>query len=173
MTGPTWPTGGRSPREEAERLVAAALAAASVAARSTAGFATGSAECCVCPVCKALAAMRDPTPEFAERLASGVGDLAAGLTSVLKAFGTAERPAASYPTPPEQRHADFEGAEDDVTVDPWQAATRAPYPPQTSPGAAAGQPPTPAPKPVAKKAVRQTVRHPGADDGAEVGASGA
>ena len=78
----------RDPREEAERLVATALAALSVAANSTAGFATGSAECCVCPVCKAIAAARDPDPEFAERLASGVGDLAVGLAGVLRAFGT-------------------------------------------------------------------------------------
>jgi hypothetical protein len=79
--------GGRDPREEAERLVATALAALSVAANGTAGFATGSAECCVCPVCKAIAAARDPDPEFAERLATGVGDLAVGLAGVLRAFG--------------------------------------------------------------------------------------
>ncbi|MEV0568780.1 hypothetical protein [Dactylosporangium sp. NPDC050588] len=78
----------RDPREEAERLVATALAALSVAANSTAGFATGSAECCVCPVCKAIAAARDPDPEFAERLASGVGDLAVGLAGVLRTFGS-------------------------------------------------------------------------------------
>ena len=80
----------RDPREEAERLVAAGLAALSMAAQSTAGFATGSAECCVCPVCKAIAAARDPDPQFAERLATGVGDLAAGLASVLRAFGTGD-----------------------------------------------------------------------------------
>lgn len=79
----------RDPREEAERLVAAALAAVSVAARGTTGFATGSAECCVCPLCKAIAAMRDPDPTFAERLASGAGDLATGLAGVLRAFGGA------------------------------------------------------------------------------------
>jgi hypothetical protein len=78
----------RDPREEAERLVAAGLAALSMAAQSTAGFATGSAECCVCPVCKAIAAARDPDPQFAERLATGVGDLASGVASVLRAFGT-------------------------------------------------------------------------------------
>jgi hypothetical protein len=80
----------RDPREEAERLVATALAALQVAAGSTAGFATGSAECCVCPVCKAIAAARDPDPAFAERLATGAGDLAVGLAGVLRAFGTRE-----------------------------------------------------------------------------------
>ena len=79
----------RDPREEAERLVAAALAAVSMAARSTAGFATGSAECCVCPLCKAIAAARDPDPEFAERLATGAGDVAAGVASFLRSFAKA------------------------------------------------------------------------------------
>ncbi|GAA2328187.1 hypothetical protein GCM10010170_004520 [Dactylosporangium salmoneum] len=77
----------RDPREEAERLVAAALAAMSMAARSTAGFATGSAECCVCPLCKAIAAARDPDPQVAERLATGAGDIAEGVASFLRSFG--------------------------------------------------------------------------------------
>ncbi|GIH18699.1 hypothetical protein [Rugosimonospora africana] len=96
-----------SAREEAERLVAAALAAASVAARgiarnasplagvagtaerllagNTGGHvATGSAECCVCPLCRAIAAVRDPSPELALKLASGASDLASGLSGVLR-----------------------------------------------------------------------------------------
>jgi hypothetical protein len=77
-----------TPRDEAERLVAAALAAASLAAKSTSGFATGSPECCVCPLCKAIAAAREPDPAFAERLASGVSDLANAVAGVLRAFGT-------------------------------------------------------------------------------------
>jgi hypothetical protein len=131
-------------REEAERLVAAALAAAQFASRtarrnygpnqrsardsgndmfedlaglanmaskflgaSGAGFGTapgqapekhhrianGSDECCICPICRAIAAVRDPSPEFAERLASGASDLAAGVTSILRAFGEATRRA--------------------------------------------------------------------------------
>lgn len=55
-----------------------------------AGFATGSPECCVCPVCRGIAALRDPSPEFAERLATGAGDLAAGVASLLRAFAPAE-----------------------------------------------------------------------------------
>ncbi|NES29571.1 hypothetical protein GCE86_17035 [Micromonospora terminaliae] len=54
------------------------------------GFATGSPECCVCPVCRGIAALRDPSPEFAERLATGAGDLAAGVASLLRAFAPAE-----------------------------------------------------------------------------------
>jgi hypothetical protein len=126
----------RDPREEAERLVATALAALSVAANSTAGFATGSAECCVCPVCKAIAAARDPDPEFAERLATGVGDLAVGLAGVLRAFGTQEAPregpaggSTRTPEPPEPE-------------DVWQHATTE----------------TPmSPKPMAKKAVKPKI----------------
>jgi hypothetical protein len=50
-------------------------------------FATGSADCCVCPVCRLIAALRNPSPEFAERLASAAGDLAVGLAGLLRALG--------------------------------------------------------------------------------------
>src|SRR3954447_7001124 len=87
-------------RDEAERLVAAAIAAVSLAARGLggvaggkhAGFATGSPECCVCPVCRVISAMRDPHPELAERLASGAGDLAAAVTGVMRSVSRATRP---------------------------------------------------------------------------------
>ncbi|MER7475193.1 hypothetical protein ABT351_31505, partial [Micromonospora sp. NPDC000018] len=112
-----------SAREEAERLVATLLAGARLATsgsgtgpwgplggivsgvlgHSTApggstggsggGFATGGPECCVCPVCRGIAALRDPSPEFAERLATGAGDLAAGVASLLRAFAPPEPPA--------------------------------------------------------------------------------
>jgi hypothetical protein len=128
----------RDPRQEAERLVATALAALSVAANSTAGFATGSAECCVCPVCKAIAAARDPDPDFAERLASGVGDLAVGLAGVLRAFGTRESAAGaagSTRTPETPEPAEGE--------DVWQHATTTETPMS--------------PKPMAKKAVKPKI----------------
>jgi hypothetical protein len=108
----------RDPREEAERLVATALAAVSMAANGAAGFATGSAECCVCPVCKAIAAARDPDPEFAERLAAGAGDLAAGVASVLRAFG--ERSSAHFEPPGGTAEASDPHEKPDV----WQAATQ-------------------------------------------------
>ncbi|MBQ1021557.1 hypothetical protein KBX71_27280 [Micromonospora sp. D93] len=117
-----------SAREEAERLVATLLAGARLASAGSAsgafgslggmlsgvlghsagpdgrpgaggGFATGSAECCVCPVCRGIAALRDPSPEFAERLATGAGDLAAGVASLLRAFSPAE-PTAPTPADP-------------------------------------------------------------------------
>jgi hypothetical protein len=50
-------------------------------------FATGSPDCCVCPVCRLIAALRNPSPEFAERLASAAGDLAVGLAGLLRALG--------------------------------------------------------------------------------------
>ncbi|WP_030488909.1 hypothetical protein [Micromonospora chokoriensis] len=113
-----------SAREEAERLVATLLAGARLASVGSAGdalgslggmlsgvlghsagpdgrsgvggaFATGSPECCVCPVCRGIAALRDPSPEFAERLATGAGDFAAGVASLLRAFSPAEPPATS------------------------------------------------------------------------------
>jgi hypothetical protein len=78
-------------RDEAQRLVAAALAAASLAARSAGGgrenFATGSAACCVCPVCRLIEAMRDPDEELTDRLVSGAGDLATAVAGLLRSFG--------------------------------------------------------------------------------------
>jgi hypothetical protein len=143
----------RDPREEAERLVAAALAAVSVAARSTSGFATGSAECCVCPLCKAIAAMRDPDPRFAERLASSVGDLATGLAGVLRTFGDAaptdgsakahddgETPTATsgdFASRDTSRGSTGNEEKADPAEDVWHAAT------------------TPKTKPMAKKAVKK------------------
>jgi len=51
-------------------------------------FSTGSAECCICPVCRVIAALRDPSPELADRLAGAVGDGAGGLAGILRAFDT-------------------------------------------------------------------------------------
>ncbi len=80
-----------SSREEAERLVAAGLGVVSTALHGGAAtaFSTGSADCCVCPVCRVIAALRDPSPELAEQLASSVGDLAVGLAGLLRAFSVA------------------------------------------------------------------------------------
>ncbi|MEN3309641.1 MAG: hypothetical protein V7603_5843 [Micromonosporaceae bacterium] len=69
-----------SAREEAERLVAAALATVSVAV-SRVGYPV--AQGCGCPFCRAITVLRDPDPRFAERLASGAGDLASGLAGLL------------------------------------------------------------------------------------------
>jgi hypothetical protein len=141
-------------RDEAQRLVAAAMAAASFALRnagrgaSLAGaaqrflnqehLATGTPECCVCPVCRAIAAVRDPSPELAAKVASGASDLAAGLTTILRAVSSATARPEPPPRPrdggPTWRAATRD--EDDWPVpppaeddDPWHAATTTPPPP--------------------------------------------
>jgi hypothetical protein len=108
-------------REEAERLVAAALAAAQRALAGGAGerFATGSTECCICPVCRAIAAVRNPSPEFAERLATGAGDLAAGVASLLRSFAGTPRPPEPRSAPDDEQSAGTGTPEEDV----WAAAT--------------------------------------------------
>ncbi|MDG4799556.1 hypothetical protein [Micromonospora sp. WMMD980] len=139
-----------SAREEAERLVVTLLATARLAAASSrtgggplggilsgvlghstggagTGFATGSPECCVCPLCRGIAALRDPSPEFAERLATGAGDLAAGVASMLRAFAPpapgapAGSARSSEPTAPgSPAGATSAGSSDHV----WREATR-------------------------------------------------
>jgi len=149
-------------RDEAERLVAAAIAAVSLAARGLGGvagarrasgqhggFATGSPECCICPVCRVISAMRDPSPDLAERLASGAGDLASTVAGILRTMSR----AGVRPNPPEREGDEFwdnlgrrareeparprsrptgrgwpgESASD--RDDPWRAATRSSAPP--------------------------------------------
>ncbi len=132
-------------RDEAERLVAAAVAAVSMAARAipatgSRAVATGSEECCVCPVCRVIASMRDPSPEMTERLATGAGDLATAVTGVLRLLsrGGPAEPAAEEDPAGEgdefweslrRRAADAArtaarpGAAAD---DPWRQATTAP-----------------------------------------------
>lgn len=99
-------TGTGTAREEAEKFVAALLAAATMAANAHPRVSTGSAECCVCPLCKVIAAVRDPNPEVVERVATGAGDLAAGMASFLRhvaAVATvpdADAPTAHVPSQP-------------------------------------------------------------------------
>jgi hypothetical protein len=127
--------------------------------------ANGSPECCVCPVCRTIAAVRDPSPQAAERLATGAGDLAAGVASFLRAVAGgasgpagsgepgADRPRAGQPGPPWP--APEEPVASGAVGDVWQAATRdaAAASGPTPPG-----PTAPARKPMAKKAVRPAVR---------------
>ncbi|MFD2763260.1 hypothetical protein [Micromonospora eburnea] len=102
-------------------------AASPGAATGGAGFATGSPECCVCPVCRGIAALRDPSPEFAERLATGAGDLAAGVASLLRAFAPAESAAPTEP-------AGAAGAAGTPTEDHvWREATRTGHDSQPAP----------------------------------------
>ncbi len=118
-----------------ERLWAAGARTAWAAAtqgRGTHGgrWATGSPECCVCPVCRSIAAMRNPTPQTAERLATGAGDLATGVASLMRAFsamsGSRPKPARRPAPPP---------ADPDVA---WSAATRTGDGPDREPDLAPG-----------------------------------
>lgn len=168
-------TDPKDPREEAERLIASVLGSASVAAENLSNFATGSAECCVCPVCKAIAAAREPNPQVAERLATGAGDLASGVANLLR---TMARAASDIGSPGGSSRSG--GSSDPgsakpagtATEDPWATATRAAAeaeagvtekPAPAGPGAAGkpaapgaaepAAPPNP-PRPMAKKAVK-------------------
>ncbi len=150
-----------SPGEEAERLVVAALSALSTATRGWLDqvdaehqVATGSTECCVCPLCRAITAVRDPSPELVERLATGAAELAGGVTGLLRAFGeTLGRPTASGAGRPGPASRPEYGAEAGAGDDPWRSATRAggpgdpdiPHPPRATPAK------------IAKKAVRKVV----------------
>jgi len=74
--------------------------------------------CCMCPICRAIDAVRDPSPELMEKLASGASDLAAAATTILRTVGDVtsriRRPAEDAP-----REAAAEGPdnrpEDDFT----------------------------------------------------------
>jgi hypothetical protein len=103
---------------------------ASQAAAGGTGFATGSPECCVCPICRGMAALRDPSPEFAERLATGAGDLAAGVASLLRAFAPAE-PAA--PTDPAGAGWSGEPPGNPTGDHVWREATRTGHDSQPAP----------------------------------------
>ena len=137
-------------RQEAERLVAAGLAFASLAASAHPELATGSAACCVCPFCKLIEAVRDPDPQVVERLATGAGDLAVGVASLLRSLSSmAARPsgddawsAASDPAGQSER-----------TTSARRTAER------SSTGGASAPPAKKAvaKKAVAKKAVKKTV----------------
>lgn len=97
------------------------------------GWATGSPECCACPVCRVITVLRDPSPEVAERLATGAGDFAAGVASLLRSLSDASGAAGGRPhTDPPAGRDDLRAAAETV----WRAATRAP-------GGAAGTTPHP------------------------------
>ncbi|MFC0533830.1 hypothetical protein [Phytohabitans kaempferiae] len=152
------PTDPASAREEAERLVATVLATVSSgrgfgsffgAPHEPGPMATGSAECCVCPLCRAIAAMRDPNPQFAERVATGAGDFAAGVASLLRSLSvpppapptgqsptgqsptgqspTGQSPTGQSPTRQDGPTADSGSRDDEEDV--WRAATRASHDP--------------------------------------------
>jgi hypothetical protein len=63
-------------------------------------LATGSPECCWCPICRAVAILRGDRPEVTERLAEVLTAAAGGLAAVLDAAGRrapARDPGAAAP----------------------------------------------------------------------------
>lgn len=98
--------------DEAAKLVAAALAWAQRAATAVdptgEHLATGAPECTGCPVCRTVAALRDPSAELADRLTGMVIDFAQLVASGLRtanesAFGDARphnQAAGSEQEPP-------------------------------------------------------------------------
>jgi hypothetical protein len=155
-------------------------------------IANGSPECCVCPVCRTIAAVRDPSPQAAERLATGAGDLAAGVASFLRAVagaagsgadrertGAEREPAGPEPgrTGAERGRAGAAGAgqpgpawpapEEPVSSgavgDVWQAATRGPAA-ESGPGAEPGPAAEPGPgaAPTARKPMAKKAVKPAA-----------
>ncbi|MEV0455450.1 hypothetical protein AB0H89_09690 [Catellatospora methionotrophica] len=142
-------------REEAERLVAAVLAAATLAANANPHLATGSPECCVCPLCKVIAAVRDPDPELVERVATGAGDLAAGLASFLRSVSTHQPPRGDA-----WRDATAGGERDATAGAPGATAGEGDDPAGgvARPGPAGDTPTAPAAPPMAKKAVKKIVK---------------
>lgn len=109
-----------SVRLEAERLVATVLGgfAAAFGAGAKADQA-GAAECQFCPLCRSIAAIREPRPEFAEQLATAAGDLAVGLAGLLRAFATAAGTRA-----PDGTTVAGPGVGRDTADEVWREATR-------------------------------------------------
>lgn len=99
--------------DEAARLVGAAQdwwhRTVGAAAGAGAGIATGSPECCWCPVCQAIATVRGERPDILERLAETQTALSGLLRALADTTGTgrASRPADHRPResqPPQDGH---------------------------------------------------------------------
>jgi hypothetical protein len=115
-----------------------AMGTRTIGGRGMVGWATGSAECCVCPLCRVIAGLRDPSPEIAERLATGAGDFATGVASLLRAVSA----MTSNPRPRKPARQSRPVPDPDTA---WTAATRTPPPAATlTPPPAATLTPPPA-----------------------------
>jgi hypothetical protein len=159
-------TEAKDPRDEAERLIASVLGGASVAAENLNGWATGSDECCVCPVCRAIAAARQPNPNIAERLASGAGDLAQGLAGMLRAF------SGGFPGSSQSAPSSPSGSTSTATdEDPWHTATRAAAEAEATGSAPAGAAPGAASTGAAPRGASAGAAPGGASAGAAPGAA--
>jgi len=88
--------------DEAARLVAAGLewAQRTASAIDPGGdrIATGAAECAGCPVCRAVRALRDPSPDTAERLTAVVTELATMVVAGLRTVDARRGHDPGHPT---------------------------------------------------------------------------
>lgn len=97
MTGPGAAGAAGPLGEEARRLVEAARDwAVRTFPEVDAHVATGSPECCWCPLCRAVAALRSGRPEVTEKVADVLTAGAHALAAVLDAAGAG---AADPPAP--------------------------------------------------------------------------
>lgn len=93
--------------EEAVRLIGAAQDwwHRTVGDPATARIATGSPECCWCPLCQLVATLRGERPELVERLAEAQAALTVAVRALAEAAGisfdrpSAEQPAGDEPAP--------------------------------------------------------------------------
>jgi hypothetical protein len=135
--------GSRTPEGTNDAPLLGALGESVAGLLNSGSWSTGSAECCVCPVCKAIAAMRDPSPETAERIATSAGDIATGVAGLMRALSGLAGEQRSRPSAPRaekaartgpsrsdsawaaatDRVAEDEPATPDPVDDPWAAAT--------------------------------------------------
>ncbi|BCY06531.1 hypothetical protein [Actinoplanes sp. L3-i22] len=106
------------------------------------GWATGSPECCVCPVCRAIAATRDPSPETVFKVATGAGDIATGAASVLRGLSTLAGSVLSNPRPARKSPGGGAARHAPSPDQAWSTATRSTRP---APRPAEPTPATPAP----------------------------
>src|SRR2546423_13845257 len=126
-------TDGGDIRDEAERLVSATLAVASFALRGRRAFSTGTDECCVCPVCRGIAAVRNPSPQMMFTVARGATTVPSGIASALRGFSAVVPPPPPPAPTPRDPGATWRSATrteeppppPPADDDPWGAATRA------------------------------------------------
>jgi len=72
----------------------------------TAGIATGSAECCWCPLCQLIATVRGDRPELLERW----GEVQVAIANLLRTVGESTKPAG--PSEPRVQKIDLSGPDD-------------------------------------------------------------
>lgn len=88
-------------------------------------LATGSPECTVCPVCRAVAAAREVAPEVKEHLGAAAGSLLGAAAGLLQIWGAARShsPADQTASPPHAQDASGSRVQDIALDDDPDSAT--------------------------------------------------